>query len=600
MNNKPSTSKTVKCGDVDYEDQLLQWFDETESVVSDVSDQNLDEDFAIQSSHETESQESFSEEDEQEDISEVSKTVRDVHAETQVKEKDCYKGRNKYVWSKQEHPRTSRQLAHNILKIHLPQLLHPVKQLGKTPTPVQIWDLLFSQEILDEVVKWTNVKLQSYRSKFAHPNRPELRDIDVTELKAFLGLLLYTQIFKSSHEDLNSLFAKDGTGRNIFRVTMSAYRFSTILLCLRFDDPQTREERKKKNAEAAISDIFDLFIQNCQKLYSVGENVCVDEMLVAFRGRCKFKMYMPNKPNKYGLKIMCLTDARNNYLLNAYIYSGKGSDGTTLSDSEKKLAVPSQAVIRLVKPIEGSNRNVTGDNWFSSIELINELKKRGLTYVGTLRKSKREVPNEFLPNPRREVNSCLYGFTNTITLLSFVPKKRRAVLLVSSMHHSAFSDPNTGKPEIIEYYNNTKGGVDSLDQKCSNYSASRRTTRWPMAIFFAMVNICSTNAFVVYSSSESPVINNRFRFIKNLAYDLVLPHVQTRYNNPYLQKELKTLIKSFLNIEEQPQNINLKLQKRERCYICPYAKDRKTSNACVGCKKPVCGGCSYNICKNCI
>lgn len=101
----------------------------------------------------------------------------------------------------------------------------------------------------------------------------------------------------------------------------------------------------------------------------MGECACVDEMLVAFRGRCKFKIYIPNKTCKYGLKVMCLTDARTGYLLNAYVCTGKDSDGQSLDQTEKRLQKPTQAVfrvIRLIKPIEKSNRNITADN---SIEL---------------------------------------------------------------------------------------------------------------------------------------------------------------------------------------------------------------------------------------
>lgn len=55
--------------------------------------------------------------------------------------------------------------------------------------------------------------------------------------------------------------------------------------------------------------------------------------------------------------------------------------------------------------------------------------------------------------------------------------------MISSMHDTSEIDSESGKPEIIATYNRTKAGVDSLDQKCAAYSTSRRTRRWPMAIF---------------------------------------------------------------------------------------------------------------------
>lgn len=64
-----------------------------------------------------------------------------------------------------------------------------------------------------------------------------------------------------------------------------------------------------------------------------------------------------------------------------YIYVGKDSDGNTLDENDRKFSKPTQSVLRLTKPINKTNINITADNWFESIELIEELKKRGNTYV---------------------------------------------------------------------------------------------------------------------------------------------------------------------------------------------------------------------------
>jgi hypothetical protein len=39
------------------------------------------------------------------------------------------------------------------------------------------------------------------------------------------------------------------------------------------------------------------------------------------------------------------------------------------------------------------------------------------------------------------------------------------------------------KPEIICFYNQTKGGVDIVNQMLSNYSVARKTNRWPLNCF---------------------------------------------------------------------------------------------------------------------
>ncbi|KAJ4438318.1 hypothetical protein ANN_14260 [Periplaneta americana] len=129
--------------------------------------------------------------------------------------------------------------------------------------------------------------------------------LDEMELKAFICLVFLAGIFKSNHEDVDSLFTTDGTGRDIFRATMIKERYLFLLTALRFDSIETREERKRQgNKLAAISEVFDSFISNCKRNYCSSEYTTLDEMLVAFRGRCSFRVYLKGKPQNYGLQIM--------------------------------------------------------------------------------------------------------------------------------------------------------------------------------------------------------------------------------------------------------------------------------------------------------
>lgn len=48
-------------------------------------------------------------------------------------------------------------------------------------------------------------------------------------------------------------------------------------------------------------------------------------------------------------------------------------------------------------------------------------------------------------------------------------------------------------------YNHSKGGVDEIDKKYAIYSCSRKTRRWPQAIFYRLLDIAGVNAFVLYS-----------------------------------------------------------------------------------------------------
>ncbi|CAG4958180.1 unnamed protein product [Colias eurytheme] len=126
------------------------------------------------------------------------------------------------------------------------------------------------------------------------------------------------------------------------------------------------------------------------------------------------------------------------------------------------------------------------------IELLEQMKQKQLTVFGTLGKNQREIPPEFLPARNRNVDSTVFGFTKDITISSYVPKLTKAVITVSSMHHTPNVDNTTKKPEIILYYNPTKIGVDLLDQRCANYWSGRRTRRWPLAVFYRLLDISAS------------------------------------------------------------------------------------------------------------
>ncbi|CAK1592576.1 unnamed protein product [Parnassius mnemosyne] len=509
-----------------------------------------------------------------------------------------YYGKNRYKWTKTPPSTRVRISQHNIISVRTSS---SNLSADCEKDPFSIWNKLFDDEMLHQILTWTNAKIYIYKTKFARSNRPELNDLDLVELKAFIGLLFYSAVLKSNHEDTSYLFALDGTGCEIFRCTKSETRFLILLLCLRFDDPNERDEKKKTDKLAAISPIFNKFVSNSQHLYELSECVTVDEMLVKFRGRSHLISYMPKKPGKYGLVIRALCDAKNFYFYNGYVYSGKDSDGIGLTVEEKKFLVPTQCVLRLTKPIQGSNRNVTADNWFSSIELVDELAKRKLTYVGTVKKNKREIPIEFQPNKRREVASTLFGFTNQKTLCSWVPKKNRAVILISSMHHDDQVDQNTIKPEIILYYNSTKGGVDEADKKCSIYSCSRRTRRWTMVLLFRVLDLSGMNAYILYNMYQSKQVE-RGDFLKELARSLVVPHMQRRVVNTKLPRELRSTIARILGkdmVTEDVQTPPVSQGTRRACRICPTKKHRMTIYVCVGCSKPVCLQCSRPLCADC-
>lgn len=158
-------------------------------------------------------------------------------------------GKNRYKWASAEPSRTSRVRAHNI--VSAPSQVSPIEFESFT----ELWKLLFSDRMIEIIVTYTNKKLDSYRAKYKDSSRSELGSTNETEIKALIGLLFYTSVFQSNHENSDFIFATDGTGRDIFRCVMSNNRFLVLLNCLRFDYTRTRSERLKDDKLAAISEL---------------------------------------------------------------------------------------------------------------------------------------------------------------------------------------------------------------------------------------------------------------------------------------------------------------------------------------------------------
>ena len=149
--------------------------------------------------------------------------------------------------------------------------------------------------------------------------------------------------------------------------------------------------------------------------------------------------------------------------------------------------------------------NVTCDNFFTSYKLSQQLLKRKITMVGTVRKNKLELPPALLATRGREAFSSKFAFTPTTALVSYLPKRNKNVVLLSPLHKTAeISDRKDRKPAIILDYNHNKRGMDNLDKLIGTYSCRRMTARWPLVIFHNIIDVSSYNAFVIWNKINPP------------------------------------------------------------------------------------------------
>lgn len=279
-----------------------------------------------------------------------------------------------------------------------------MKRLGRAAkTPLHAWKLFFTDEIVESIVINTNQKLKKRQVKYKRPNECPLTNME--EIQALLGLLYLAGGLKLSHTQANDLWSMDGTAPDYFKSVMSKNRFTQLLSALRFDDSETRQERAQTYKLASIREVVDHMNNKFLTLYCVHENLTIDEMMFAFKGRCSFRQYLPMKPHSYGIKAFALVDSSNYYTSCIEIYTGKQPPEPHFIDNSPKAVVQ-----RIAASVLKTGRNLTMDNWFSSIPLFDELQELyATTVVATLKKNKKEIPSEFITTKNRPIFSSLIG-----------------------------------------------------------------------------------------------------------------------------------------------------------------------------------------------
>ena len=131
---------------------------------------------------------------------------------------------------------------------------------GNMQTIKATFELYFTPETLDTIMMESNREATRVVTEWnsAHPeNKINWIYTNIPELKAFIGLLIFAGGKRANLEPIDELWSTDN-GRPIFIATMISLthnRFKELLRFLRFDNKQTRAERRALDRLAPFRDI---------------------------------------------------------------------------------------------------------------------------------------------------------------------------------------------------------------------------------------------------------------------------------------------------------------------------------------------------------
>ena len=232
--------------------------------------------------------------------------------------------------------------------------------------------------------------------------------------------------------------------------------------------------------------------------------------MIPYYGKHGTKQFIRGKPIRFGFKLWCLTSTEG-YLFHAEPYCG--SD-TKLKDTG--LGQCADAVLGLIEKSNlSSGCTLTFDNLFPSLPLLDELSKRGIGGLGTLRQNRLEntpVPTKQLM--KKTIRGSYQGATdnhgNTVVVWHDT-----AVVTCASNYAEALPESfvkrwsKTKKkkadiaiPNTHLLYNQQMGGVDLFDKFVATYRARIRSKRWWWPFFAWSLNAAAVNAWLLHKKIE--------------------------------------------------------------------------------------------------
>ena len=249
--------------------------------------------------------------------------------------------------------------------------------------------------------------------------------------------------------------------------------------------------------------------------------------------------------------------------------------------------------------------------YFTSIELIEQLRDElGLTVVGTLRANRALLPKEMTNPAGRRPDTSKICHRNDIQLVSYCPKEKKVVLVASSQHRLPLVDSVTKKPEVILYYNSTKGGIDVCDAITESTTCQAAIRRWQVRVLLYMLAVTGLNAYHIFclanpdSSHCDAKHGGRMRFLRALGHQLIEPQVERRADQSssrgVINQKTAAAIKLVLNRPEvsRPAPSASSGTASGRCHLCVTEshgrghKRRKNSlgrvTRCAMCSRPAC------------
>lgn len=405
-------------------------------------------------------------------------------------------------------------------------------------TELHYFQLFFTDSLLEVITAETNryaaEKIGKEMPLRKHSLWNSWHNVSLDEMKAFLGIILNMALHEKPN--IKSYFSEEWSEKQpFFKDVFSRTRFLQIFWALHVSPPSVPANRGIQSRGQKVRNVVEYIDNKCRENYVPGQKIAIDESTIGFKGRVVFKMYNPQKPTKWGLRVYVLADCATGYVSVLLPYYGTA---TTQQLIRPELPFTSRIVLQLCSTLlettNGSGYHLYTDRFYTGYDLAQELLSLKIHTTGTVMSNRRGLPADIAKQKKMKIQKHeVVAFRKNKTMV-LVWKDKRPVHMLSTLHNPSTDlvTRKVAKGEVEEFqkpraiidYTQHMGAVDRADHYCASYSFTRKSLKWWRKMFFWLLEVSVVNSFILCNiqrgkENMKPVSHLKYR--KELLLQLV-------------------------------------------------------------------------------
>lgn len=285
---------------------------------------------------------------------------------------------------------------------------------------------------------------------------------------------------------------------------------------------------------------------------------------------------------------------------------------------KKKIGFCASVVIHLANRLEERGHKLFYDNFFSSYQLLEILREKGINAGGTIRLDRFGKPpfltDKDMLQKGRGLADSVVSKDEKVVVVKWQDNK--CVHLASNFVGIGDTDSakrwdkkskkyvEVSRPEIVTVYNNGMGGVDLLDQLISYYRVFIRSKEWALRIIFHFVDFAVCSSWIEYRRDQIKANVPKKHIMDLLKFRMELTYALIKVGNPVVRPAKRGRPKSSDTDESKSVRRHNQAHEVRPCkdirldrYDHIVEHDKKSQP--TRCKNDKCKGRTFFYCKKC-